>query len=104
MLPCVLVLSTLMGATVWAPTEEAVIQRADEVVLITVRAVDTRVHRGTLLVQDVQGEVSWRPGSSALKPKQLITIEVLGGTSRARQSCCGEFSTASRRPGAGLSE
>ena len=79
MLPCVLFLSGLMGATIWAPTEEAVIRRADEVALITVRAVDTRVHRGTLLVQDVQGEVSWRPGSSSLQPKQIITIEVLGG-------------------------
>ena len=61
MLPCVLFLSGLMGATIWAPTEEAVIRRADEVALITVRAVDTRVHRGTLLVQDVQGEVFGGP-------------------------------------------
>ena len=82
MLPCVLFLSGLMGATIWAPTEEAVIRRADEVALITVRAVDTRVHRGTLLVQDVRGEVSWRPGSSSLQPKQIITIEVLGANSK----------------------
>ena len=38
MLPCVLFLSALMGATIWAPTEEAVIRRADEVVLITVKS------------------------------------------------------------------
>ena len=90
MLPCVLVLSTLMGATIWAPTEEAVIQRADEVVLITVEQL-IHVFTAAPFGPGCSGRGLWRPGSSALKPKQLITIEVLGGSFKARQSCCGEF-------------
>ena len=58
MLPCVLLLTALTGTTIWAPTEEAVIRRADEVALIPVKR-SRRVQRGTLLVQDIRGEITW---------------------------------------------
>lgn len=79
MLQSVLLVSTLIGTTIWAPTEEAVISRANEVVVVTVESVDVRRHRGSLLVQDVRASVTWSSSGGELKSGQVITIEVLGG-------------------------
>ena len=79
MLQSTLLLCAIMGTTIWAPSEEAVIQRADEVVMVSVQEVDTRRHKGSLLVQDVRASISWSSPGGQLKPGQMITIEVLGG-------------------------
>ena len=77
MLQNALLLCTMMGTTIWAPSEEVVIQRADEVVVVSVKEVETRRQRGALLVQDVRASVSWSSPGGKLQTGQMITIEVL---------------------------
>jgi hypothetical protein len=79
MLQNALLLCTMMGTTIWAPSEEVVIQRTDEVVMVSVQEVETRRHRGSLLIQDVRASISWTSPGGKLKTGQTITIEVLGG-------------------------
>ena len=69
----------LLGTTVWAPSEEAVIVKADAIAVIDV--VDVRVvrHSSGVVVQDVRADVRWAAPRSALNPKQRIDIQVVGG-------------------------
>ena len=79
MLQCVLLMSTLMGSTIWAPSEEAVIHRADDVALISVINVAVRRERNGHIAQHVSAEISWVTPTSPLRKKQVIEIRVLGG-------------------------
>ena len=81
MLQSVLLLSTLIGTTIWAPTEEAVVSRADEVAVVAVENVVVRHHHGPLLVQEVRALVLWKSPGGGLRTGDVITIEVMGGES-----------------------